>query len=160
MAVDIILLAQNSSSIETKLHLAMSTPDRADLIRLADELRDARYNGLPDEHLMAQLGRVVDDSEAGDLCWTFDTPTETIVDYWLGYNDAKRKLTRAEFIQLVDTMRGPGPYTEADSFLFHLAFDFNCINPAKDDLIYCPAQHFDGNMNPRSEEIVSKALSG
>ncbi len=135
----------------------MNEPVREQLTALASKIRVSRDNGMPDDQYVNLLRLYVKDPEAVLLCDS-DLPAETIADIWLGLDHTQRKLSREELIELVQKILDPGPATEAESYLMTYAFEYNCLHPAKSDLLYYPRDFFEGRSDLTPEEIVDKAL--
>jgi len=130
---------------------------RQELINLVAFYRDPSSQGRRE-----QVARTLDGQLPGtdvlNLCQS-DWPSDTIVDFCLGFDRAKRTLNRQELLELVRSIRSPGNITEAEDMLLLATFTHNCRHPAGTDLIYYPDEVFgEGIDDPTDEMIVDKAL--
>jgi hypothetical protein len=131
---------------------------REKLIELAAEIRDALDRGKSCTYLRALFDSSVSCPAASNMCST-DLPPETIVDFCLGWEKTQQKLSREELLDLVRKIKSSAAMTEAESMLRVEAFEYNCIHPAKTNLLFYPHTVFDGGRDPTSEEIADMALT-
>lgn len=132
-------------------------PSRQELISLATRIRDAKDQGQDFGGLVSQLQSYVAYPNVATL-FDSDFPADLIVDYALGWQEKWPVLTHPEMTQLVENIVD-AEGTEAELKLLIELFDSNCQHPAKNSLIYCPEEYFDGNPNPSVEQIVEKAMT-
>ncbi|VTR97555.1 bacteriocin immunity protein [Tuwongella immobilis] len=134
------------------------TPGRQELIDLVDEYRDPSSRGRR-EPLAERLTGHLPGTDVLNLCQS-DLPSETIVDFCLGFEGAKKVLDRAGMLELVKSIRSPQLTSEADDMLMLETFIFNCRHPAGTDLIYYPDEVFGEGVTATDEMIVDRALAG
>jgi hypothetical protein len=131
---------------------------RTELIRLAKRIQDAQDLGEDWSDLLQQLEKQVPFPHVGDL-FLGDHSAEYIIDFSLNWQAELPKPSKEEMIALVTRIvRLPGG--QAELGIMVQQFIANCVHPAKTDLIYYPAEHFNGNSKPTPEQIVEKAMTG
>lgn len=132
---------------------------RDDLVKLARQIQDAKDTRKDYSKLLAELQRNVPYPNVKDLLLISDQSAEYIVDFSLNWKEEWPKLSKEELIDLVDKIRKVEG-TEAEIDVMVQIFEANCQHPAKTDLIFYPDDHFEGNSEPATLQIVEKALSG
>jgi len=138
--------------------MAQDSLSRQELIDLVDEFRDPSSLGRR-EALAGALREQLAGTDVLNLCES-DLPSDTIVDFCLGFERTKRVLNRQELIELVKAIRCPEGTTEAEDMLMLETFVYNCRHSAGTDLIYYPDDVFGEGVEVTAEMIVDKALEG
>jgi hypothetical protein len=138
--------------------MAQGKLNRQELIDLVDEFRDPSSLGRR-EPLAEKLKDQLPGPDVLNLCES-DLPSDTIVDFCLGFERTKSVLDRQELVELVKAIRCPDETTEAEDMLLLETFVSNCRHPAGTDLIYYPDEVFGEGVEVTAEMIVDKALEG
>ncbi|ODA28765.1 hypothetical protein [Planctopirus hydrillae] len=130
---------------------------RDDLIKLANEIQDARDQGQNHSHLLSKLQSQVAYPKIEEL-FVGDYSADYIVDFSLGWRSVWPRISKQEMITLTERlMQADG--TPVELALMTLLFDANCIHSAKNGLLYYPEEYFENNPDPSPSEIVEKALT-
>lgn len=138
--------------------MTQDTPERQALIDLVDEYRDPSSRGRR-EPLAGRLAECLPGTDVLNLCQS-DWPSDTIVDFCLGLEGAKRVLDRQGMLALVKKIRSPHLTSEVEDMLMLETFVLNCRHPAGTDLIYYPDDVFGEGTIVTDDMIVDRALSG
>jgi hypothetical protein len=138
--------------------MASNQLTRQELIALVDEIRDSSTDDGRFS-MERQLEEHFPEADVLNLCES-DLPSDTIIDFCLGFEQTKRLLNRQELLELVASILSGDSDSEADEMLMIETFLRNCRHPSGTDLIFYPETVFGDREDLTADMIVEKAFLG